>query len=31
MGLSAKSLTGKVIDLFINVNEINNFRLITDH
>jgi hypothetical protein len=31
MGLSAENLTGKVIDLFINVNEINSYRLDTDH
>jgi len=31
MGLSAGSLTGKVVDLFINVNEINNFALTTDN
>jgi hypothetical protein len=30
MGLSTKSLTGKVIDLFINTNEIKPF-LTTDH
>jgi hypothetical protein len=29
MGLSAGSLTGKVIDLFINTNEINSFRSLT--
>jgi hypothetical protein len=31
MGLSAIRLTGKVIDLFIYVNEINKFALTTDH
>ena len=31
MGLSAGSLTGKVIDLFINTNEIKNLLLTTDH
>jgi len=31
MGLSAKHLSGKVIDLFINVNEITSFKLTTDN